>query len=69
MVENVLIKVDKFMFSMDFIALNIEEDLNMLVILGRSFLSMRRALIALKNVFRIYEKEMNDQEVGKLKRK
>lgn len=69
MVENVLIKVDKFMFSMDFIALNIEEDLNMLVILGRSFLSMRRALIALKNVFRIYEKEMNDQEVRKLKRK
>ncbi|KAL2471240.1 Uncharacterized protein Adt_39376 [Abeliophyllum distichum] len=44
-VDDVLIKVDKFFFSVDFIVLDIEEDWNMPVILGRPFLATSRALI------------------------
>ncbi|KAL2542692.1 Uncharacterized protein Adt_03670 [Abeliophyllum distichum] len=44
MVEDVLIKVDTFFFSVDFIVLDIEEQ-NMTVILERPFLAMSRALI------------------------
>ncbi|KAL2492828.1 reverse transcriptase [Abeliophyllum distichum] len=44
-VEDVLIKVDKFFFPVDFIVLDIEEDRNMPVILGRPFLATSRALI------------------------
>ncbi|KAL2533390.1 RNA-directed DNA polymerase [Abeliophyllum distichum] len=45
MVEDVLIKVDKFFFPVDFIVLDIEEVWNMPVILGRPFLATSRALI------------------------
>ncbi|KAL2526837.1 Uncharacterized protein Adt_11891 [Abeliophyllum distichum] len=44
-VEDVLIKVDKFFFLVDFIVLDIEEDRNMPVILRRPFLATSRALI------------------------
>ncbi|KAL2461350.1 Uncharacterized protein Adt_44770 [Abeliophyllum distichum] len=44
-VEDVLIKVEKFFFPVDFIVLDIEEDRNMPVILGRPFLATSRALI------------------------
>ncbi|KAL2541769.1 Clathrin heavy chain 1 [Abeliophyllum distichum] len=44
-VEDVLIKVDKFFFPVDFIILDIEDDRNMPVILGRPFLETSRALI------------------------
>ncbi|KAL2542861.1 Aspartic peptidase domain containing protein [Abeliophyllum distichum] len=44
-VEDVVIKVDKFFFPVDFIVLDIEEDQNMPVILGRPFLATSRALI------------------------
>ncbi|KAL2498198.1 Aspartic peptidase domain containing protein [Abeliophyllum distichum] len=44
-VEDVLIKVDKFFFLVDFIVLDIEDDRNMAVILGRPFLATSRALI------------------------
>ncbi|KAL2491815.1 Uncharacterized protein Adt_27443 [Abeliophyllum distichum] len=44
-VEDVLIKVDKFFFPVDFIVLDIEDYQNMPVILGRPFLATSRALI------------------------
>ncbi|XP_022866253.1 uncharacterized protein LOC111386055 [Olea europaea var. sylvestris] len=45
-VENVLIKVGIFIFPVDFVVLDIEESLNVvLFILGRSFLSTSRAIM------------------------
>ncbi|XP_062093583.1 uncharacterized protein LOC133799596 [Humulus lupulus] len=43
--EDVLVKVDKFIFPADFIVLDVEEDEGVPIILGRSFLAMGRALI------------------------
>ena len=43
--EGVLIKVDKFIFSVDFIVLNMEGDREVPLILGRPFLATGRALI------------------------
>ena len=42
---NVLVKVDKFIFPTDFIILDIEEDREVPIILGRPFLATGRALI------------------------
>ena len=44
-IEDVLIKVDKFIFLADFIVLDIEEDEEIPIILGRPFLATGRALI------------------------
>ncbi|XP_010275343.1 PREDICTED: uncharacterized protein LOC104610425 [Nelumbo nucifera] len=44
-VEDVLVKVDKFIFPIDFIILDMEEDYDMPIILGRPFLAIGRALI------------------------
>ncbi|XP_016165346.1 uncharacterized protein LOC107607969 [Arachis ipaensis] len=44
-VENVLVKVDKFFLPADFVILDIEEDDNTSIILGRPFLATARALI------------------------
>ena len=38
-------KVDKFVFPIDFIVLDMEEDHQVPIILGRPFLSMARALV------------------------
>lgn len=43
--ENVLKKVDKFIFLTDFVALDMEEDQEIPLILGRQFLATRRVLI------------------------
>ena len=40
-----LVTVDKFIFSIDFIVLDMEEDKDVPIILGRPFLVTRRALI------------------------
>ena len=45
MIENVLVKVDKFIFSTDFIILEMEENKEIPIILGRQFLATGRALI------------------------
>ena len=45
MIEDVLVKVDKFIFPTDFIMLNMEEDKKIPIILGRSFLATGRAMI------------------------
>ncbi|KAI3465800.1 hypothetical protein Pfo_022463 [Paulownia fortunei] len=44
-VEDVLVKVDKFIFPADFVVLDMEEDQEIPLILGRPFLATGRALI------------------------
>ncbi|XP_010256221.1 PREDICTED: uncharacterized protein LOC104596664 [Nelumbo nucifera] len=44
-VEDVLVKVDKFILHVDFIVLDMEEDYDMPLILGRHFLATGRVLI------------------------
>ena len=44
-IEDVLVKVDKFIFPADFIVLDMEEDKEILIILGRLFLATGSALI------------------------
>ena len=44
-IEDVLVKVDKFIFPADFIILDMEEDKEIPIILGRPFLATRRAMI------------------------
>ena len=47
--EDVLVKVDKFIFPADFIVLDMEEDQEIPIILGRPFLATGGALIDVKN--------------------
>ncbi|KAI3453592.1 hypothetical protein Pfo_010255 [Paulownia fortunei] len=44
-IEDVLIKVDKFIFPADFVVLDMDEDQDILIILGRPFLAIEKALI------------------------
>ncbi|KAJ0940332.1 putative aspartic peptidase domain superfamily [Helianthus annuus] len=44
-VENLLVKVDKFVFPADFVVLDMEADENVPLILGRPFLNTAKALI------------------------
>ena len=44
-IEDVLVKVDKFIFPADFIVLDIEEGKEIPIILGRPFLTTGRAMI------------------------
>ncbi|XP_073154225.1 uncharacterized protein [Henckelia pumila] len=44
-IDDVLVKVDKFIFPVDFLVLDMEEDLDMPLILGRPFLEIGKALI------------------------
>ena len=44
-IEDVLVKVDKFIFLIDFVVLDMEEDRNISIILGRPFLATMKALI------------------------
>ncbi|XP_022877997.1 uncharacterized protein LOC111395986 isoform X1 [Olea europaea var. sylvestris] len=44
-IEDVLVKMDKFIFSADFIILDMKEDHDIPIILGRPFLATGRALI------------------------
>ena len=46
--EDVLIKVEKFVFPMDFVVINIEEDKQVPLLLGRPFLATGAALIDVK---------------------
>ena len=43
--EDVLVKVDKFIFPMNFVVLDIEQDFEMPLILGRPFLATGRTWI------------------------
>ena len=44
-VEDVLIRMRKFIFPMDFVVLDMAEDFNVPIILGRPFLATGHALI------------------------
>ncbi|GMI85432.1 hypothetical protein HRI_002212500 [Hibiscus trionum] len=44
-IEDVVVKVDRFIFPVDFFILDCEADSSTPIILGRSFLATRRALI------------------------
>ncbi|XP_027337033.1 uncharacterized protein LOC113850656 [Abrus precatorius] len=44
-VEDLLVKIDKFIFPADFVILDMEVDANIPLILGRAFLATGRALI------------------------
>ena len=44
-VEDVLVKADKFIFPADFVVLDMEEDSNIPIILGHPFIATGRALI------------------------
>ncbi|KAK5811671.1 hypothetical protein PVK06_027026 [Gossypium arboreum] len=44
-IEDVLVKIDKFIFPVDFIVLDIEEDSNTPIILGRPFLATAKTII------------------------
>ena len=46
--EDVLIKVGKFIFRVDFVVIDIEEDKQVPLLLGRPFLATRAALIDVK---------------------
>lgn len=46
--EDVQVKVDKFIFLVNFIVLYMEEDREIPLILGRPFLATRKALIDVK---------------------
>ena len=48
-IEDVLVKVDKFIFPVDFVVLDMEEDLEIPLILGRPFLATGRALIDVRS--------------------
>ena len=45
MIEDILVKVDKFIFLADFIVLDMEEDKKIPIILGRPFLATGRVMI------------------------
>ena len=46
--EDVLIKVEKFIFPIDFVVIDIEEDKKVSLLLGRPFLATRATLIDVK---------------------
>ena len=48
-IEDVLVKVDRFIFPVDFVILDMEEDMAVPIILGRPFLATGQALINEKN--------------------
>ncbi|XP_017640031.1 uncharacterized protein LOC108481403 [Gossypium arboreum] len=44
-IDDVLVKVDKFIFPIDFVVLDIDEDIEVPMILGRLFLATTRTVI------------------------
>ncbi|XP_022850853.1 uncharacterized protein LOC111372695 [Olea europaea var. sylvestris] len=59
--EDILVKVDKFIFPADFIILDMEEDRDVPLILGRPFLATGRALIDVQKgqlILRLNEEEL-----------
>ena len=66
--EDVLVKVDKFIFPADFIVLDMDEDEVIPLILGRPFLATGRTLIDVqqgKLVLRVGEDEVTFDEIGR----
>ena len=60
-IEDILVKVDKFIFPANFIALDMEEDQEIPIILGRSFLATGRTLIDMQKgqlILRVQDEEV-----------
>ncbi|KAK5772407.1 hypothetical protein PVK06_048695 [Gossypium arboreum] len=60
-IEDVLVKVDKFIFPVDFVVLDMDEDVEVPLILGRPFVATARAVIDVgdcKLVLRVGDEEM-----------
>ncbi|XP_016177844.1 uncharacterized protein LOC107620145 [Arachis ipaensis] len=60
-VEDLLVKVGEFIFPADFVVLDIEEEANASIILGRSFLATAGAIIDVKKgelVLRLHDEKM-----------
>ncbi|XP_050897287.1 uncharacterized protein LOC127104123 [Lathyrus oleraceus] len=60
-VEDVLVKIDKFVFLVDFIILEIQEDEEIPIILGRPFLETGRCLINIEEgtmTLKVYDEEL-----------
>ncbi|XP_075473564.1 uncharacterized protein LOC142504581 [Primulina tabacum] len=69
-IEDVLVKVDKFIFSADFVVLDMEEDIEMPLILGRPFLATGKDLIDVQEGqlrLRVGEKEITFDVFNALK--
>jgi len=61
-VEDVLVKVDKFLFPVDFVIMEMEEDVEVPLILGRPFMKTARVLIDVddgKLTMRVQDEEVN----------
>ncbi|XP_047183098.1 uncharacterized protein LOC124849233 [Vigna umbellata] len=61
-VEDVLVKVDKFLFPVDFVIMEMEEDVDVPLILGRPFMKTARVLIDMENgklKVRVQDEEVN----------
>ncbi|XP_047180403.1 uncharacterized protein LOC124847056 [Vigna umbellata] len=60
--EDVLVKVDKFMFPVDFVVMDIEEDVEVPIILGRPFMKTAKVIIDVddgKLKVRVQDDEVN----------
>ncbi|XP_025631048.1 uncharacterized protein [Arachis hypogaea] len=60
-VENLLVKVGKFIFPADFVILDMEEEGHNSIILGRSFLATARAIIDVEKgemILRVHDEQM-----------
>ena len=44
-IENMLVKVDKFVFLVNFMILDFEQDMNCPLILGRPFINIKKPLL------------------------
>ena len=60
-IEDVLVKVDKFIIPMDFVVLEMEEDMEVPIISGRPFIATGQGLIDVKN--RELTLRVGDEEV------
>ncbi|KAG8501367.1 hypothetical protein CXB51_003474 [Gossypium anomalum] len=68
-VEDVLVKVDKFIFPIDFFVLDMDEDVEVPLILGRPFLATARAVIDVGDGKLVLREEVKDDESMRGKRK
>jgi hypothetical protein len=62
MAEDVLVKFDKFMFPIDFVVMDIEEDDDVSLILGRGFMKTARMMIDIDDG--IMKVRVQDEEVN-----
>ena len=69
-IEDVLVKVDKFIFPVDFIILDMQENKEVPIILGRPFLATGRAMIDVQKGelrLRVQEEEVTFNVINAIK--